>query len=170
MRTYNALGLHDTGAMLQLGYSLESFIVKYWFRIVEGTFLFFFFFFLIGGGCYFGIFSFAGIRWHMYGTWVWQVRDVKVKLLSKSNQGFIFDWIWVKPLCKCIITAKGVLLRFRRSTITLLPVRSHSGIDTFCLPRCRRAGDPAPTVNSSKTFFLLNSVHTKNVLIAHVHV
>ena len=41
----------------------------------------------------------------------------------------------------------------RRSIITLLPVRSYLGIDTFCLPWWRRARDPAPTVSSSKTLF-----------------
>ena len=32
--------------------------------------------------------------------------------LAKSNQGFIYDWIWVKPLCKSIIAMKEALLRF----------------------------------------------------------
>ena len=36
----------------------------------------------------------------------------KVKLSPKSNQGIICDWIWVKPLCKCIITMKEALFRF----------------------------------------------------------
>ena len=37
---------------------------------------------------------------------------LKVKLLPKSNQGFICDWICVKPLCKSIIMTKEALLRF----------------------------------------------------------
>ena len=57
-----------------------------------------------------------------------------------------------------------------RSTITLLPVRSYSGIDTFCLPWRWCTGDPAPTVSSSKTLFLVNSAYTNNVLNARVHV
>ena len=61
-------------------------------------------------------------------------------------------------------------LKGRRSTITLLPVRSHSGIDTFCLPWRRHAGDPAPTVSHSKSFFLVNSAYTNNVLSAGVDV
>ena len=36
---------------------------------------------------------------------------LKAKLSPKSNQGFICDWIWVKPLCKSIITTKEALLR-----------------------------------------------------------
>ena len=36
---------------------------------------------------------------------------VKVKLKPKSNRGFNCDWIWVKPLCKSIITMKEALLR-----------------------------------------------------------
>ena len=35
-----------------------------------------------------------------------------MKLSPKSNQGFICDWIWVKPSCKSIITTKEALLRF----------------------------------------------------------
>ena len=35
-----------------------------------------------------------------------------MKLSPKSNQGFICVWIWVKPLCKSIITTKEALLRF----------------------------------------------------------
>ena len=58
----------------------------------------------------------------------------------------------------------------RRSTITLLPVRSHSGINTFCLPWQWRARDQAPTMTSSKTLFLVNSAYTDNVLNARVHV
>ena len=38
---------------------------------------------------------------------------VNVKLSPKSNWGFICNWIWVKPSCKCIITTKEALLRFR---------------------------------------------------------
>ena len=133
---------------------------------------------------------------------------LKVKMSPKSNQGFICDWIWVKPSCKCIITKKEALLRFivvsfsgklifdgvqghsyasikiaisipecdltsrleERSTITLLPVRSHSGIDTFCLPWWQHAGDPALMVSVSKSFFLVNSTYTNNVLNARVHV
>ena len=35
-----------------------------------------------------------------------------MKLSQKSNQGFICDWIWVKHLCKRIITTKEALFRF----------------------------------------------------------
>ena len=31
---------------------------------------------------------------------------LKVKLSPKSRRGFIWDWIWVKPLCKSIITIR----------------------------------------------------------------
>ena len=34
---------------------------------------------------------------------------IKVKLAPKCNQGFICECIWVKPLCKCIITTKEAL-------------------------------------------------------------
>ena len=47
----------------------------------------------------------------------------------------------------------------KRSTITLVPVRSHSGIDTFCLPGRRRAGDSTANLSCPKTF-LVNSVYT----------
>ena len=38
-------------------------------------------------------------------------RSFKVKLSPKSNQGFICEWISVKPWCKSIITTKEALLR-----------------------------------------------------------
>ena len=38
--------------------------------------------------------------------------NLEVKLSPKSNQGFICDWICVKPLCKCIILTKEELLKF----------------------------------------------------------
>ena len=38
--------------------------------------------------------------------------DLKWNSRLKSNRGFICDWIWVKSLCKCIITTKAALLRF----------------------------------------------------------
>ena len=42
----------------------------------------------------------------------------KVKLSPKSNQGFISDWIWVKPLCKSITTRKDALWRPFRSFLS----------------------------------------------------
>ena len=61
----------------------------------------------------------------------------------------------------------------RRSTITLLPVRSYSGINTFCLPWRQHAGDPPPTVSSSKTFLPENettvSLKTSFVVIMLLH-
>ena len=44
----------------------------------------------------------------MFGSEVF----LKVKLLPKSNIGFICECIWVKPSCKSIITMKEALLRF----------------------------------------------------------
>ena len=38
--------------------------------------------------------------------------SIKVNLSPKSNQGFIWDGIWVKLSCKSIITMKEVLLKF----------------------------------------------------------
>ena len=40
------------------------------------------------------------------------ISSFKAKLSPKSNQSFIWDWIWVKPSCESIITAKEALLRF----------------------------------------------------------
>ena len=176
----------------------------------------------------------------------------KVKLSPKSNQGFIYDWIWVKPSCEFIITTKEELLRFtvvsflgklifngvlghsdssikiaifttlgrldttwnsacgitrvsthehehwehclcmqgllkrrflvnspfdkkcpspgRKVTVDLLHVRSHLGIETFCLPwRCHTGGATA-NVSCPKTFFLVNCAYTNNVFNARVHV
>ena len=50
-----------------------------------------------------------------------------------------------------------------------MPVRSHSGIDTFWLPCGRHAGDAVANVSGSKTYFFINSVYTNNVLNARVH-
>ena len=41
-----------------------------------------------------------------------RVTQLKVKLSPKCNQGFICDWICVKPSGKCIIMMKEALLRF----------------------------------------------------------
>ena len=38
-------------------------------------------------------------------------KALKLKLSPKSNLGFICECIWVKPLCKSIITTKEALLR-----------------------------------------------------------
>ena len=49
-----------------------------------------------------------------------------------------------------------------------LPVRLHSGIDTFCLPWQRCDGDTTTNVGCSKTFFIVKSVYTNSVLNARV--
>ena len=51
-----------------------------------------------------------------------------------------------------------------------LPVKSHSAIDTFCLPWRQRTKDTSTNVSCPKTFFLVNCLYTNNVLNAHVHV
>ena len=71
---------------------------------------------------------------------------------------------------KLIIALPEYDLRGRRSTITRLPVRSYSGIDTFFQPCRQCAGDATANVSRIKTFFLVNSVNTNTVLNAHVHV
>ena len=46
-----------------------------------------------------------------------------------------------------------------RSMITLLPVGSHSGIDTFCLPWRRHAGGATANVSCPETLFLVHNGH-----------
>ena len=81
-------------------------------------------------------------------------KTLKWNSRQKANLGFI---------CECESNLRGLE---ERSTI----VRSHSGIDTFCLPWQWRAEDTAANVSCSKTFFLVNSVYTNDVLNARVHV
>ena len=54
--------------------------------------------------------------------------------------------------------------------VDLLPVRSHSGINTCCLPWQRRAEEATANVSCSKTVFLVKSVYTNKVLNTRVHV
>ena len=49
-------------------------------------------------------------------------------------------------------------------------IMSHSEIDTFRLARWRRPEKTSGKMSCSKTFFLVISVYTKNVLNARVHV
>ena len=87
---------------------------------------------------------------------------IKVKLSPRSNQSFICECIWVKPSCKSIITTKKKVSEQLTMVAVIFGVpqtksvdprvrpnreawgavhhysptllRSHSGIDTFCLP------------------------------------
>ena len=136
--------------------------------------------------------------------WLGWVLSLKWNSCQKSNQCFMCECIWVKPLCKSIITTKKGTFKIYRSfvfgqanfqwsatgtltltskslflktgrleewfTITLLPVRSHSGIDSVCLPWQLHAEDKATNMSCWKTFFLVNSVYTNNVHNVHVHV
>ena len=50
------------------------------------------------------------VIWHCS---IWKKRFIYFfKLSPKSNQDFICYWIWVKPLCKSLITAIEALLKF----------------------------------------------------------
>ena len=107
-----------------------------------------------------------------------------MKLCSQYQQG-LYTWTWAKENIVCVCgfwathgcCASCAPLSYGRqkvsipkcnltgrldeqSTITFLPVGSHSGIDTFCLPWRQRAGDATTNVSCPKTFFLVNSVHT----------
>ena len=56
------------------------------------------------------------------------------------------------------------------SILILLQVTSHSESDTSLLAGRRQVEQATANVSCSKTFFLVNSVYTNNVLNARVHV
>ena len=82
---------------------------------------------------------------------------LEAKLSPKCNLGFFCQYTRVKPLCK-------------GSTLTVLHVTLHSEIDTSPLAGRQRAEQASANMSCSKTFFLVNSVYTNNVLNARVHV
>ena len=47
----------------------------------------------------------------------------------------------------------------RRVMVDLLPIRSHSGIETFCLPWRRGTGGATANMSCPKTFFFVNLVN-----------
>ena len=62
-----------------------------------------------------------------------------MKLSPKCNVGFIYEFIWVKPQGKCIITTKDALLRCTVVSFlgTLILNRSVRGTDTMACPMCK---------------------------------
>ena len=89
------------------------------------------------------------------------------KLIFNGVLGHSYTSInpWVS-IPECDLTGRRVMVDHSSSR----PVRSHSGISTFCLQWRRRSEDTAANVSSSKTCFLVNSPYTDNVLNACVHV
>ena len=52
------------------------------------------------------------LKFQLRMHWVNKKGHIKVKLSPKCNLAFIYEYIWIKPLCKSIITTKEALLRF----------------------------------------------------------